>query len=91
MREPMTALAISLFEGENKLWAVSERVEHAAAGRLAYNVGATEALHTEGKEWLRHEAMGEVDWEAEFHRAVSQTLRFFGHNESDAGRPRLLH
>ena len=44
------AWAIPLFGDENVLWAVSERVEHAAAGRLAYNVGATSVDHTEGKE-----------------------------------------
>jgi hypothetical protein len=86
----MTAWAISLFEGENKLWAVSERVEHAAAGRLAYNVGATEALHTEGKEWLRHDAPSNVDWQNEFQRAVRETLTFLGHDEATAGSPRLL-
>jgi hypothetical protein len=51
--EPL-AWAVRLFGDENVLWAVSERVEHAAAGRLAHNVGASSVDHTEGKEWLRH-------------------------------------
>ncbi len=60
------AWAIPLFGDENVLWAVSERVEHAAAGRLAHNVGATSVAHTEGKEWLRHDPIGDVDWPIEF-------------------------
>ena len=51
-----------MFGDEDVLWAVSERVEHAAAGRLAHNVGATSVVHTEGKEWLRHDRVGDVDW-----------------------------
>lgn len=85
------AWAVTLFGEENTLWAVSERVEHAAAGRLAHNVGAASVDHTEGKEWLRHDAVGDVDWKAELHRAVCETLTFFGHDESDAERPRWLH
>jgi len=85
------AWAMTLFGDENTPWAVSERVEHAAAGRLAHNVRATSVDHAEGKEWLGFDATRDVDWEAEFHRAVCQTLTFFGHNESDAGRPRSLH
>jgi hypothetical protein len=84
------AWAIPLFGDENVLWAVSERVEHAAAGRLAHNVGATSVAHTEGKEWLRHDRIGEVDWSTEFHRAVCETLAFFGDEEADAGTPRPL-
>jgi hypothetical protein len=87
--EPV-AWAIRLFGDENVLWAVSERVEHAAAGRLAHNVRATSVAHTEGKEWLHHESIASVDWPTEFHRAVSETLAFFGHGEADAGHPRLL-
>ena len=85
------AWAVTLFGDENTLWAVSERVEHAAAGRLAHNVGATSVDHTEGKEWLRHDAINEIDWEAELYRAVRETLTFLGHNESDAGRPWQLN
>ena len=85
------AWAMTLFGDENTLWAVSERVEHAAAGRLAHNVRATSVDHAEGKEWLGFDATRDIDWEAEFHRAVCQTLTFFGHNESDAGRPRSVH
>lgn len=84
------AWAIPLFGDENVLWAVSERVEHAAAGRLAYNVGAISVAYTEGKEWLRHDLIGDVDWATEFHRAVCQTLAFFGHDHSNAGPPRPL-
>ncbi len=72
------------------LWAVSERVEHAAAGRLAHNVAARSVDHTEGKEWLRHEPIGDVDWPTEFHRAVRQTLALLGHDEANAGKPRPL-
>jgi hypothetical protein len=53
--------------------------------------GATSVDYTEGKEWLRFDATRDIDWEAEFHRAVRETLTFFGHNESDAGRPRSVH
>jgi hypothetical protein len=84
------AWTIPLFGDENVLWGVSERVEHAAAGRLAHNVGATSVDHTEGKEWLRHDLIGAVDWPAEFHRAVRETLAFLGHDEDDAGQPRRL-
>jgi hypothetical protein len=84
------AWAIPLFGDENVLWAVSERVEHAAAGRLAHNVGATSVDHTEGKEWLRHNLLGGVDWPTEFHRAVCETLAFFGHDEAHAGQSRPL-
>jgi hypothetical protein len=87
--EPI-AWAIPLFGDQNVLWAVSERVEHAAAGRLAYNVGATSVDHTEGKEWLRHDPVAGVDWPTEFHRAVCETLAFFGHDEAKAGQPRRL-
>jgi hypothetical protein len=85
-----TAWAVQLFGDENVLWAVSERVEHAAAGRLARNVGATSVAHTEGKEWLRHDLVSDVDWPAELHRAVRETLTFLGHDEEDAGQPRPL-
>jgi hypothetical protein len=90
IRSEAVAWAIPLFGDENVLWAVSERVEHAAAGRLARNVGATSVAHTEGKEWLRHDRIGDVDWPTEFHRAVCETLAFFGHDEEDAGQPRPL-
>lgn len=86
----VVAWAIQLFGDENVLWAVSERVEHAAAGRLAHNVGATSVDHTEGKEWLRRDPTGDVDWPIEFHRAVCETLAFFGHHEANAGQPRPL-
>jgi hypothetical protein len=85
-----TAWAIPLFGGENVLWSVSERVEHAAAGRLGHNVGASSVPHTEGKEWLRHDALGDVDWPKEFYRAVCETLAFLGHDEADAGEARPL-
>ena len=85
-----TAWSVALFGKENALWAVSERVEHAAAGRLAHNVGAESVEHTEGKEWLRHSSVGDIDWPAEFHRAVSETLAFLGRAESEAGTPRHL-
>jgi hypothetical protein len=76
---------IPSFGDENVLWALSARVEHAAAGRLAHNVGATSVDHTEGKEWLRHDSIGDVDWPTEFHRAVCETLAFFGRDKADAG------
>jgi hypothetical protein len=79
-----------MFGDENVLWAVSERVEHAGAGRLAHNVGATSVAHTEGKEWLRHDRVGDVDWSTEFHRTVCEALACFGHDEADAGPPRPL-
>ena len=82
------AWAIALFGDENVLWAVSERVEHAAAGRLAHNVGATSVAHAEGKEWLRHDQIDGVDWPTAFHRAVCETLAFFGEDEANAGPPR---
>jgi hypothetical protein len=69
---------------------VSERVEHAVAGRLAHNVRATSVDHTEGKEWLRRDPIGDVDWPTEFHRAVCETLAFFGQHEAGAGQPRPL-
>jgi hypothetical protein len=69
---------------------VSERVEHSAAGRLAHNIGAAPVAHTMGKEWLRHETMSDVDWYAEFHRAVRETLVFFGHDAANASHPRPL-
>jgi len=84
------AWAIRLFGDENVLWAVSERIEHAAAARLAHNVGATSVPQAEGKEWLRRDPIGGVDWPIEFHRAVCETLAFFGHDEGDAGQPRSL-
>lgn len=82
------AWTIRLFGEENVLWAVSERVEHAAAGRLAHNVGASSVEYTEGKEWLRHDRIGDVDWPTEFHRAVYETLAFLGHDQANAGHPR---
>lgn len=84
------AWSIPLFGDENVLWAVSERIEHAAAGRLAHNVGASSVDHTEGKEWLRHDAVDNVDWETEFSRALRETLDFLGHAEAAAGEPRTL-
>ena len=69
---------------------MSERVGHAGAGRLAYNVGATSVDLTEGKEWLRHDPLAAVDWPTEFHRAVCDTLAFFGHDKAKAGQPRPL-
>ena len=84
------AWSIALFGERNVLWAVSERVEHAAAGRLAHNVGADSVDHAEGKEWLCHVDASEVDWATEFHRAVRETLVFLGHAESDAGPPRSV-
>jgi hypothetical protein len=84
------AWAIPLFGNENVLWAVSERVEHAAAGRLAHNVGASPVDYTEGKEWLRHDLVGDVDWPTEFYRAVCETLAVFGHDKARAGQPRPL-
>ncbi|MGI8595546.1 MAG: hypothetical protein ACR2ML_14510 [Solirubrobacteraceae bacterium] len=84
------AWAVPLFGDENVLWAVSERVEHAAAGRLAHNVGATSVAYTEGKEWLRPDPIRDVDWPTQFHRAVCETLAFFGHDEANAGKPRRL-
>lgn len=82
------AWAVSLGD-ENMLWAVSERVEHAAAGRLALNVGATSVPYTEGKEWLRHDRIGDIDWPIEFHRAICETLEFLGH-EAVADPPRSV-
>ncbi len=41
--EPV-AWTIPLFGDRTVLWAVSERVEHAATGRLAHNVGATPSV-----------------------------------------------
>ena len=87
--EPV-AWAIPLFGDKPVLWAVTERVEHATAGRLAHNVGAKSVGHAEGKEWLRHDGIGDIDWRIEFHRAVCQTLAFLGHHETDAGDPRLV-
>ena len=72
------------------LWAVSEGVEHAAAGRLALNVGCGSADHTKGKEWLTHDRIDQVDWPTEFHRAVRETLAFLGHPEHDASEPRSI-
>ncbi len=86
----VVAWSISIFGEENVLWAVSERVEHAAAGRLAHIVDATSVPHTEGKEWLRHDLAADVDWPVAFHRAVRDTLIFFGHDEASASTPRLL-
>jgi hypothetical protein len=85
-----SAWAVPLFGDQNVLWGVSERVEHAAAGRLAYNVGARPVDHTQGKEWLRHEAIEEIRWADEFHRAVCETLAFLGHDETAAGKPRAI-
>lgn len=87
--EPM-AWKVSLFGGESVLWSVSERVEHAAAGRLAYNVGAASVEHTHGKEWLSHRSIGDIDWRTEFHRAIGETLVFLGHDEAKAGEPRRV-
>ncbi len=78
---------VPLFGDENVLWSVSERVEHAAAGKLAHNVRASSVDHTQGKEWLRHDDIAAIDWPAEFHRAVRETLVFLGHDESEAGPP----
>jgi hypothetical protein len=88
-REPL-AWAIPLFGDKNVPWAVSERVEHAAAGRLAHNVGATTVPHAQGKEWLQYEPQVALDWPPEFARAVRETLAFFGHNDTDAGDPRSI-
>lgn len=82
------AWSIALFGGDNVLWALSERIEHAAAGRLAHNVGASPVDHTGGKEWLSHDRIGQVDWPTAFHRAVCDTLAFFGQDEAHAGQPR---
>jgi len=68
------AWRVRLFGEKNVPWSVSERVEHAAAGRLAHNVGATPVDHTQGKEWLKHDDVGTIDWPNEFHRAVRETL-----------------
>lgn len=81
---------IALFGEENVLWSVSERVEHAAAGRLAHNLGATSVDHSQGKEWLSFDTTRTIDWAAEFHRAVRQTLAFLGHDEANAGPPQCL-
>jgi len=78
---------VQLFGEENVLWSVSERVEHAAAGRLAHNVRAAPVAHTQGKEWLKHDDIGAIDWPDEFHRAVRQTLTFLGHDQANAGLP----
>lgn len=85
-----TAWAVALFGGKPVLWSVSEWVEHAAAGRLAHNVGAKSVDHSEGKEWLRHETIREIDWPTEFHRAIRDTLEFLGDKEAEAGQPRLV-
>ncbi|MGZ6572965.1 MAG: hypothetical protein ACXVHX_18145 [Solirubrobacteraceae bacterium] len=84
------AWAIALFGGKNALWADGERVEHAAAGRLAHNVGARSVPYTEGKEWLHHSSTADVDWPTEFHRAVCDTLEFLGHERADAASPRRV-
>lgn len=84
------AWEVPLFDGRPLLWAIAERVEHAAAGRLAYNVGADSVDHTEGKEWLRHGAISSVDWGNELHRAVRETMTFFGYIDADAGSPRRV-
>jgi hypothetical protein len=70
------AWAIRLFGDENVVWAVSERVEHSAAGRLAYNVGATSVPHTEGKEWLRHNSIESVDWARRVSSRRTRDARF---------------
>lgn len=85
-----TAWTVALFGGKPVLWSESEWVEHAAAGRLADNVGAKSVDRTEGKEWLRHETIREIDWRTEFHRAIRDTLEFLGHKEAEAGQPRLV-
>jgi len=82
------AWAVGLFDEEPVLWAVAERVEHAAAGRLALNVGCQSVDHTKGKEWLAFERIGEVDWPAEFHLAVVETLDFLGFEATAADDPR---
>ncbi len=65
--------------GDHKVgWAEGERLEHAVAGRLARNVGATPAGHLEGKELFDYEALAEVDWTTEFDSAVRETLTFNG-------------
>lgn len=85
-----TAWTVALFGGKPVSWSVSEWVEHAAAGRLADNVGATSVDRTEGKEWLRHETIREICWPTEFHRAIVEALEFLGHSEAEAGEPRRL-
>ena len=87
--EPV-AWSIALFGERPVLWAVSERVEHAAAGRLAHNVRANSVEHAEGKEWLGHDDASHVDWPTEFHRAVRETLVFLGYAESEAAPPRTI-
>ena len=84
------AWEVPLFDGRPTLWAIAERVEHAVAGRLAFNIGADSVDHTEGKEWLRHSGIGSVDWGTELHRAVRDTMAFFGYSEADAGSPRRV-
>lgn len=72
---------------EPMLWADSERIEHGSAGRLAHLTGAVSVKYEQGKEWLRHSAIEEVDWSTEFHRAVSETLAFFGRDAAEAATP----
>lgn len=81
---------VPLFDEEAVLWSVSERVEHAAAGKLARNVRASSVDYTQGKEWLHHDNIGAVVWPTEFHRAVKETLVFLGHDEADAGCPQVV-
>jgi hypothetical protein len=84
------AWAVGLFDEEPVLWAVAERVEHAAAGRLALNAGCGSVDHTKGKEWLACRQINEIDWPAELHRAVRETLEFLGYPEGLAGEPRVI-
>lgn len=84
------AWAIGLFSEEPVLWAVAERVEHAAAGRLAANAGCGSVDHTKGKEWLACRQIRQIDWPAEFHRAVREALEFLGYPEGLADQPRII-
>ena len=68
------AYKLKLADGEPMLWAESERIEHAAAGRLAVLTDARSVAYEIGKEWLEHPAISTIDWSTAFHSAVSDTL-----------------
>ena len=79
------AYKLKLADGEPMLWADSERIEHAAAGRLAVLTDARSVAYEIGKEWLEHPAISTIDWPTAFHSAVSDTLEFLGRRRSAAG------
>jgi hypothetical protein len=63
-------------------WSESQQVEHAAAGKLAANIGANPRPHS--LDWLTYDRQG-IDWRSALCRAVRQTLAFLDREQPPDG------